>query len=64
MLPINLDMKDVIALIQKAINELSDGSYVAKDNVKLYDKSTGYLINTNNIVKYSGLKNGCSIMII
>ncbi len=63
-LPINLEMKDVVKLIQNSISELSDGSYIVKDNVKLYDKGTGFLINTNNIVKFSGLKNGCSIMLI
>ncbi len=56
-------MKDVLNFIQNAIKDLSDGSYVVKENIKLYDKSTGYLINPNNIVKYSGLKNGCSIML-
>ena len=63
-LPINLEMKYVVNELQKTFNELSYGSYVIKDNVKLYDRGTGYLINTNNIVKFSGLTNGCSILVI
>lgn len=63
-LPINLEMKYVVEELQKAIKELSEGSYVINNKVKLYDKGTGLLINTNNIVKFSGLKNGCSIMLI
>ena len=63
-LPINLEMSYVIEQIQKTICELSDGSYEIKQNVKLYDSSTGFLINPNNIVKFSGLKNGCRVMLI
>lgn len=63
-LPINLEMEEAINLIQKAINELSNNAYVIRDNVKLYDKSTGCVVNNNNIVKFSGLKNGASVMLI
>ena len=63
-LPINLEMKYVVEELQRTIKELSEGSYVINEKVKVYDKSTGLLINTNNIVKFSGLKNGCSIMLI
>ena len=63
-LPINLEMQHVIAELQKTLNELSDGSYIINSNVKLYDKNTGCLINLNNIVKYSGLKNGCSVLLV
>ena len=61
-LPINLEMKYVIDNIQNALIELTDGAYLARANVKIYDKNTGCLINTNNIVKYSGLKNGSSVL--
>ena len=63
-LPINLEMKYVMEELQKTIKELSEGSYIENPKVKLYDKGTGLLINTNNIVKFSGLKNGCSVMLI
>ena len=63
-LPINLEMKYVIEKIQNTINELTEGAYIVRNDIKLYDKNTGYLINMDNIVKYSGLKNGCSVMIV
>ena len=63
-LPINLEMKVVLSNIQNAIKEMTNGIYEPKMDVRLYDKVTGLLINQNNIVKYSGLKNGCSIMLI
>ena len=62
-LPINLEMKYVVDKIQESLVELTDGSYKAQLNVNLYDKSTGCLINLNNIVRYSGLKNGSSVLL-
>lgn len=62
--PINIDMTDFIQLVQDAIVDLSNKAYVVNPSAKLYDKNTGMLINVNNIVKFSGLKNGSSVMII
>ena len=63
-LPINLEMKYVVANLQNAIKEITEDAYVINNDVKIFDKNTGDLINTNNIVKYSGLKNGSSIMLV
>ena len=63
-LPINLEMKYVVDNIQNAIKEITEDAYIIKKEVQLFDKSTGDLINMNNIVKYSGLKNGSSIMLV
>ena len=63
-IPINLEMVLVMQLIQEAIVDLSNDTYVINPNAKIYDKNTGYLINQNNIVKFSGLKNGSAVMII
>lgn len=63
-IPINLEMKYVVDELQKSLQEQTEGCYIIKENIKLYDKSTGSLVNQNNIVKYSGLKNGASIMLI
>jgi len=62
--PINLSMIDVMDLIQKTIVELSDGDYILNPEAKLFDKNTAKLINLNNIVKFSGLTNGASVMLI
>lgn len=64
MLPINKPMKDVIEMVQKSINELSNNLYVVKKEVKLFDSIKGDLINQNNIVKFSGLKNGSDILLV
>ena len=63
-IPINLEMKDVINFIQEAIADITGEAYKVDPNARLYDRNTGCLINTNNIVKFSGLKNGALLMLI
>lgn len=60
---INSNMKEVLDLIQKGIRELSGDTYVINPNALLYEKNTGKVINLNNVVKYSGLQNGSSVML-
>jgi hypothetical protein len=62
-LPIGLGMKDCLNLIQSTINELSDENYVIHDDATLYTADDGKVINLNNVVKYSGLKNGCKVLL-
>lgn len=64
-LPIDMKVIQVINLIQKSIVELSNGDYVVKnDNEIILTNEEGKVINPNNIVKFSGLKNGCKIMMV
>lgn len=62
-IPINAQVKELIELLQKAISDMTDKVYEINPNAMLYDKITGKIINYNNIVKYSGLKNGSSVML-
>jgi hypothetical protein len=63
-IPINLPMNEVIQALQKSLCELSDGFYEIKENVLLFDSIDGKQINQNNIVKFSGLKNGSNILLM
>lgn len=62
-LPINMKVKEAIDLIQKNLVELSDGNYIVNQNPILYSEVSGKTINMNNIVKYSGLTNGCKVLL-
>lgn len=62
-IPIGINMSDALDVIQDSIIELSNGNYVKKENASLYN-SDGLLINVNNIVKFSGIKNGLKLMLI
>lgn len=63
-IPIGEKMSEILLLIQKSINELSDGYYVVNENANLYDSINGKVINKNNIVKFSGLKNGSKVILL
>jgi len=63
LLPINLKMADAYEVIQNTIYDLSNGNYIKHDNVLMIN-SNGQVINSNNVVKFSGLKNGCKVMLI
>lgn len=63
-LPINEGMDKIINYIQEFIFELTDGLYQKKQNVLLVDFVSGNIINSNNIVKFSGLKNGSDVLLI
>lgn len=64
-IPIDMKLLDAINLIQKSIYELSGEEYVIrKDNEVLLYNDDGKIINSNNIVKFSGLKNGSRVLLV
>lgn len=63
-IPINLKLSEALELIQKAIFDLSGEYYVINQNAILIDSIEGKIINSNNIVKFSGLRNGSKVMLI
>ena len=56
-------MTEVFDLIQNTISELSSNNYVKHDDVYLLNKD-GKVINKNNMVRLSGLTNGCRVVLI
>ena len=63
LLPINLKMEEVYELIQNTIYELSSNNYIKHDDMYLINKD-GKVINRNNMVRLSGLTNGCRVILI
>ena len=64
LVPVNKKVSSVIILIQKAINELTEGVYIIKDNAILCDEKLGGVYNHDVLVKDSGLKNGTKVLLI
>ena len=63
-LPINEKISNVIKNVQNTLIELSNGAYVYSESALLYDGLMGRVINNNNIVKFSGLKNGSRVLLV
>lgn len=62
-LPIGITMTDALNRIQNTIVEMSEGNYVFNPSPVLYRDEDGKIINMKNIVKFSGLKNGCKVLL-
>lgn len=62
-LPISITIGDAIVLIQKTIHDLSEGNYVLNNQAILYSCDYGKVFNPKSIVKFSGLKNGCKVLL-
>lgn len=62
--PINEYVSNMIEVIQVTIKELSGDYYVINPKALLYNGVDGKVINNNNIVKFSGLKNGSRVLLV
>ena len=62
-IPINKNLQAIIQLLNKAINEMTNGLYNVKSTM-LCDKITGAAYDMNKIVKDSGLKNGSKVLLV
>ena len=63
-IPINKKFGTVKKVIIDAINELSDNSIKNIESLKIYDKESGKMVENNQFVKLSGIKNGSQLIII
>lgn len=63
-IPINEKVSDIIGLIQNNVKEMSGDYYQINPNALLYNGIDGNIINSNNIVKFSGLTNGARLLLI
>ena len=63
-IPINKKIGTIKKVIINSIIELSDGNINNIDNLKLYDKITSKVYENNIMVKDSGIKNGCKLVLM
>ena len=62
-IPINKNAGEVLNLIQKEIVKLSNETYILNEKAMLYTEE-GTIINTNNMVRFSGLTNGQKLLLV
>ena len=62
-LPINMLVSEAIKYVCEYINETVNEDFKVDENTKLYDGIEGKIINNNNIVKFSGIKNGAKLLL-
>ena len=64
LIPLNRRIYNVIKLLTKAINELSNGYYVPYQTPILYDKITATPYDKNLSIRESDIRNGTELILI
>ena len=63
-IPINKKIGTVKRLIEEGLVELTDNSYIIKENTNFYSKDTGDIYDVNLAVRDTVLKNGSKVILI
>lgn len=63
-LPINKKVGNIINLLNKAINELTDGEFELSLNNKLYNKTTKELYQSDILLANTNIRNGSSLVLL
>ncbi len=63
-IPINKKVGTIKNVIISTISELSETNISVLQNMKLYDKETGSILNNNVYVKASEIKNGSELILL
>lgn len=63
-IPINKKIGTIKKLIEEGLIELTDNSYVIKEDSNFYSKETGQIYDVNKSVRETDLKNGSRIILI
>lgn len=64
MLPKKIYVYEAIKVISDMLSKLTDGNFVANDDVVLCEKATGKIISKNVLVDDVPLQNGSKLMLI
>ena len=63
-IPVNKKIGTIKKLIEEGLVELTDNSYVIKEDSNFYSKETGTIYDVNKTVREPDLKNGSRIILI
>ncbi|MDR0381654.1 MAG: EsaB/YukD family protein [Oscillospiraceae bacterium] len=63
-IPSGLPLREVTALVSKALSELSEGLFVANESTVLCDRRTGDILDARMTAEEAGLYNGAGLMLI
>lgn len=63
-IPVNKTVGEVLTLVNKALNELTDGSFPISNNLSLINLYTGVLYNLEYSIKNNKIENGSRLVLI
>lgn len=63
-IPVSKKVGEILALVNKALIDLTNGVYVTSNKKWIYDGDTGEKYELNVLVKNTNIRNGSSVIII
>lgn len=63
-IPINKKTIEIIFLLNKAINEMSDGAFIITDKLSLINAQTGIIYDAERSFLENGIMNGTKIILL
>lgn len=63
-IPINKKIKNVATLLYNAVSDLANGALPDFDNVRLYNRFTGLLLESKLNLTEAGLVNGSQVVLV
>ena len=63
-IPVNKKVGNLIALLNKAVKELSDGIYEGTEKTALYNKLTGEKYDINTLIRETNIRNATVLVLI
>ncbi len=63
-IPINKTIGTIKNLIEQSLVELTENSYIPKEDSNFYSKETGEIYDVNMIVRQTNLQNGSRIILV
>ena len=63
-IPINKKIGNIIALLDKAVKEITNGVYVGSNKTALYNRLTGEKYSINTLIRETNIRNGTSLILI
>lgn len=62
-IPINKTISQVLFLINKLINNITNGVYPIKDNLTLYNRKTSKEYQLEEVIRNTDIKNGTELVL-
>ena len=63
-IPINRRVGNIIILINKALNEMTNGYYKIDIKRNLYNRNTGNIYSLNDLVRKTDIRNGTKLILL
>lgn len=63
-IPVNRRIGNIIILLNKAINEITNGNFIINNDRILYNRFTGKKYLINDLVRHTDIRNGTKLVMI